>query len=286
VFGWPRVEARRAQRDAIAADRRPSGWEIVLVLLLFPALAFVTAVGSLLQLAFHAPTDASYVHDLLPGHPWPSALVATCATLVDFGPPLLAVYLLRLSGGGATAIGLDASSPRSDLARCLKLMLLAYVPGFFLEAVISSLAGQHNEVAQAIPPHAAYLLPLLVSAVGAGVVEEVVVLGYLVHRLEQRGWSPARIVLAATLVRASYHLYYGWGTIGIAVWGAVSVVLYRRRRRLLTFVVLHVLWDGWQFIDIYAHGGAAAIAPLAALAILVGCWLAGRRPAVGEMVAP
>ncbi len=285
VFGWPTVRPGFVQQKARATDRHPSGWEIILVLLLFPALAFVTAVGSLLQLAFHEPSDASYVHDLLPGHPWPSAVVATAATLVEFSPPLLAVYLLRLSGGGRAVMGLDRSAPRADLARCLKLMLLTYVPGFLLVAVISALTGQHNEVAHAIPPNAAYLLPLLVSAVGAGVVEEIVVLGYLIHRLEQRGWSPTRILIAATVVRASYHLYYGWGTIGIALWGALSVLLYRRRPRLLTFVVLHVLWDGWQFIDIYAHGAFAAIAPLTTLAALFGFWLFGRRSALREIVA-
>ena len=49
-------------------------------------------------------------------------------------------------------------------------------------------------------------------AVTAGVVEEIVVLGFLVRRLEQGGHSPAVVVTVAVVVRISYHLYYGWGS--------------------------------------------------------------------------
>lgn len=282
LLGWPRVAARAAQLEAAERDRRPSGWELPLVLLLFPASSAVSAVAILLQQITHTHSDAGYVPAALPDRPWLSAALAAGGALVEFGPALLAVYLLRLSGGGAAAIGLDRASPRADLARCGKLMVLAYGSGFLLEALISAATRTGNPVAHAVPPSPAYLLPLLLGAAGAGVVEEIVVLGYLVHRLEQRGWGAGPILLAATAVRASYHLYYGWGTVGIALWAAVSVVLYRRRRRLLTFIVLHALWDGFQFVTIYLHGARAALPALAVAATLGALWLAGRRPAAGE----
>jgi membrane protease YdiL (CAAX protease family) len=56
-----------------------------------------------------------------------------------------------------------------------------------------------------------YLLVAAVGGILAGVVEEVVVLGYLVHGLEQLGWRAAQVVAAAVLVRLSFHLYYGPG---------------------------------------------------------------------------
>jgi hypothetical protein len=45
------------------------------------------------------------------------------------------------------------------------------------------------------------------------------------------------------LVRVSYHLYYGAGVLPILAWAIVSVLLYRHYRRLLPFIVVHVLWD-------------------------------------------
>jgi membrane protease YdiL (CAAX protease family) len=55
------------------------------------------------------------------------------------------------------------------------------------------------------------------AGVAAGILEEVVVLGYLVRRLEQRGMNPTAIVVIAVLIRVSYHLYYGWGAVPIAL---------------------------------------------------------------------
>jgi membrane protease YdiL (CAAX protease family) len=81
------------------------------------------------------------------------------------------------------------------------------------------------------------------NALSAGVVEEIVVLGFLVRRLEQHGLRPAVVVSLAVLVRISYHVYYGWGVIPIAAWALASVLMYRRYRRLAPFIAVHGLWD-------------------------------------------
>lgn len=285
AFGWPLVLPRPPQAAAAAADRRPAGIEIWLVLLLFPATAVVSAIAVLAQTITHTKSDACYVHAVIPDKPWVSAVLAAAAAVLELGPALLVIYLLRLSGGGVRAIGLDLRHPRADLARCGKLLVLAYIIGFSIAGIITSALHIGNPVADTIPPSAAYLLPLLISAVGAGVVEEIIVLGYLVHRLEQRGWSGWRLVAVCTVVRTSYHLYYGFGAIGIAGWGAMSVVLYRRRRRLLTFIVLHLLWDGVQFIAIYLKGGVRVLPFLALIVGVLVLWGVGRNPAVEEMRA-
>jgi membrane protease YdiL (CAAX protease family) len=86
---------------------------------------------------------------------------------------------------------------------------------------------------------------LVLNAVEAGVVEEVVVLGYLVTRLRQLSWSPATAIGTSALVRASYHLYQGWGGfVGNLVMGLLFGVLFLRwRRRTWPFVVAHALLD-------------------------------------------
>ena len=69
-----------------------------------------------------------------------------------------------------------------------------------------------------------YSVAYVAMAIVAGVVEEIVVLGYLVRRLEQLGLQPVCVVVIAVAVRGSYHLYYGWGVLPIVVWATVSVL--------------------------------------------------------------
>jgi membrane protease YdiL (CAAX protease family) len=64
------------------------------------------------------------------------------------------------------------------------------------------------------------------------------------HRLRQLGWSDRRAIAASALARGSYHLYQGFGgglaNVGM---GLVFGTLYRRRPRVLPFVIAHFLID-------------------------------------------
>lgn len=104
----------------------------------------------------------------------------------------------------------------------------------------------------------------VLASIVTAVAEEVVVLGYLVRRLEQRGWRPAQVVAVAAAVRISYHLYYGIGVLPIAVWAVLSVVLYRTYRRLPAFIVVHAVWDATLFARVFVGGG---VVPLVALLV-------------------
>ena len=81
-------------------------------------------------------------------------------------------------------------------------------------------------------------------------------LGYLVTRLEQIGWTPLAAVLGSALLRGSYHLYQGWGGfVGNLLMGALFGLLFLKWRRAWPFVVCHFLLDaaaagGW----LWAHG--------------------------------
>ena len=92
----------------------------------------------------------------------------------------------------------------------------------------------------------------------AAVVEKIVVLGYLVRRLEQRGWSATTVVVIAVLVRVSYHLYYGPGVLPIVLWALATVLVYRWLRRLLPFIVCHFVWDAGIAIGDWSHAAAVA----------------------------
>jgi membrane protease YdiL (CAAX protease family) len=107
-----------------------------------------------------------------------------------------------------------------------------------------------------------YLALGLVASLVAGVLEEIVVLGYLVRRLEQRGWSVPWVAAIAVAVRVSYHLYYGPGVVPIVFWATASVLLYLKIRRLLPFILCHVAWDAQVTIGVHNHSSALAFSGL------------------------
>ncbi|MRT44417.1 CPBP family intramembrane metalloprotease, partial [Xylella fastidiosa subsp. multiplex] len=70
---------------------------------------------------------------------------------------------------------------------------------------------------------------LVLSAMQNAILEEVVVVGYLLRRLGQLGWTPGAALVASAVLRGSYHLYQGiGGFLGNMVMGVVFVYLYRR----------------------------------------------------------
>ena len=89
-----------------------------------------------------------------------------------------------------------------------------------------------------------------------GVLEEVVMLAYLITRLRQLRWAPWAAVLTSAAIRGTYHLYQGYGGgIGNLVMGLAFGALFLRWRRAGPLVVAHVLLDLASFI------GYALLAP-------------------------
>jgi len=131
-------------------------------------------------------------------------------------------------------------------------------------------------------PSAATLLFDAAHSVQAGFVEECVVLAFLVATLRQARRPTAEIVAVAVLCRVSYHLYYGPGVLGIAVWAAVFAWLYLRTRSLVPLIAVHCCWD---LVVTFAQRwpSVAGFAALAMVAVVIAApisWLverAGRR---------
>ena len=90
---------------------------------------------------------------------------------------------------------------------------------------------------------------LLLSAAQNAILEETVVLGYLLSRLDRLGVRPSRAIAISAVIRGSYHLYQGAGAfIGNAVMGALFGVLYRRWRRVTPMIIAHFLIDAVAFV--------------------------------------
>lgn len=189
----------------------------------------------------NAPLDAAAVWDVL---------YRVLDVAFDLALVALVLYLLWEPGRGALRrLGLDFSRFGGDAGRGILLVAAIGIPGLALYAA-GRLAGV--TVAVEASPGALdwWTVPLLVlSALRAGLIEEVIVIGYLGDRLSRLGWGPWRIIVAAALLRGAYHAYQGFGAIvGNIAMGVVFGWCYRRWGRLMPLVVAHTLIDVVAFV--------------------------------------
>ena len=93
-------------------------------------------------------------------------------------------------------------------------------------------------------------------------VEEVVVLGFVILRLTQAGLPGRWAVVISALVRATYHLYQGFGGfVGNLVMGLVFGWLFLRWRRVGPMVVAHFLIDAAAFVGYALLAGRVSWLP-------------------------
>jgi membrane protease YdiL (CAAX protease family) len=234
--------ATEAQRDepvpTSPVDRRMLAEEILVVLSLSVLRPAAFAILSLLE----APVAGIVVAAADQSSEFTRQVLGFIFALA---PVFLVVHLVRRSGEGVAIIGLASDRPAQDLAR--GVVLGAFVGlagvGIYLAAVELGV----NRFVLPVPPlgHWWTIPAIVLSAVAAGLVEEVVVLGYVVTRLRQLSWTPVQAIAASALLRGSYHLYQGWGGfVGNLAMGALFGVLFLRwGRRTWPFVVAHVLLD-------------------------------------------
>ncbi|MGC9960730.1 MAG: CPBP family glutamic-type intramembrane protease [Acidimicrobiales bacterium] len=230
-------------------DRRRLLAELLIVLAIFPLPYVLSGLQALVGYLL-GEGAGNRIPILFPGHKGAGFPFVFVEVLLPLAAAALVIYLLSLPGpdGGPTAIGLDRKQVRADLALLLPVFgLCNLIPiaggGILLHAL--GIRGP-SPATGGLPSY--YDVAYVAMAVVAGVVEEIVVLGFVVRRLEQLGLRPLWVVVVAVAVRGSYHLYYGWGVLPLLVWATVSVIVYRRFRRLWPFIVVHALWDTGLFL--------------------------------------
>lgn len=171
---------------------------------------------------------------------------------VAFDLALVAIVLFLLWEPGRNALrrlGLDFSRFGGDAGRGLMLVAAIGIPGLALYAGGRAL-GMTVAVEASPGGLDLWTIPLLIlSAVRAGLIEEVVVIGYLGDRLSRLGWGTWRIIVAAALLRGVYHAYQGFGSIiGNVAMGLVFGWCYRRWGRLMPLVIAHAVIDTVAFV--------------------------------------
>jgi membrane protease YdiL (CAAX protease family) len=260
-------------RPVPESDRHRLVIELLVVLAIFPLPYVLSALqdltGSLL-----GEGPGQRIPTIFPGHVAAGFPFVVLLVLLPLAAAAIVLYLLSLPGGdgGPKAIGLDRKHVRADLALLLPVFLLCDLIPIAGGGILLSALGVHgvNPSLGHLPGY--YDLAYVAMAVVAGIVEEIVVLGYLVRRLEQLGLRPFWVVVIAVVVRGSYHLYYGWDVLPILAWATVTVLLYRRYRRLAPFIIVHVLWDAGLFLGDRFLAGEAVILTVATIVFSVMWW--------------
>jgi membrane protease YdiL (CAAX protease family) len=248
--------------------RRLVGTEVLVVLTVTLGLSAARSALSLIdallqpvplneqQVALNAPAAQAELVDL-------AAQLLRVLQLVGWGA--LGGYLLVRAGFALRQVGLDARRPGRDALGAAGLAALIGVPGLGLYLLARAI-GVSVTIAPSTLDDTWWRLPVLIASAAANSwAEELVMIGYLLTRLRQLGWSENRSVLAAAVLRGGYHLYQGLGGfVGNLVMGLVFGRVWQRTNRLWMLVGAHTL------IDVVAFAGYALLAGR------VG-WLPGQR---------
>jgi membrane protease YdiL (CAAX protease family) len=242
--------------QGLALPPVPRRWLVIEVWLVFALSLGASGVRALLELiadlAKNTPLKGQTAllnGSQAPGQPW----LDLGLQLVDIAsgviPVLLVAHFLTRSSESLGSIGVDLRRPRSDAMR--GALVAAVVGGsglgFYLLAHAS---GANLTVVPENLPDVWWRIPVLIlSAAQNGIAEEVLVLGYLLHRLDQLGWKAPKALVVASVVRGSYHLYQGFG--GFAANFAMGLIfgwLFLRWKRAAPFIVAHTIMDGVAFV--------------------------------------
>lgn len=178
----------------------------------------------------------------------------------DLAPVALVVFLLwSTTRPRLGRLGLDFTQPVRDGLSGVGLALAIGIPGIAVYLVGRNFGLTVNVDPAALAQYWWTVPVLLLSALRAGITEEVIVIGYLYARLRDLGWGRWKIIISTSILRGTYHLYQGIGAfIGNVAMGLLFGWLYTRYRRVLPLVIAHTLIDAAIFVG---YGWAAGAFP-------------------------
>ncbi len=234
--------------------RRRLGQEVLLVLAVSLGMSGIYAILRFYVVASTGPlraqSTAPLVGSAAPGRPWVDLTYQLLNTARALVPVFLAIYFLHWGGERALAVlGIDLKDVRRDLLRGVALAAMVGGTGLAFYLVARE-AGFNLAVVAADLPEVWWRYPVLVlKATQNSVLEEVIVGGYLLHRLAQLGWRPWVAVWTSALLRGSYHLYQGLGGfIGNVAMGLLFARLYQRWGRTMPMIIAHAVIDSVAFV--------------------------------------
>src|SRR5215211_3529237 len=197
-------EDPRTPVPSAPADRRTIVEEVLVVLSLSVLSGAAFAILSLIE----APVSGVVVAAANQSNAFARQVLAF---VFGLAPAFLVLHLARRSGEGTVAIGLAAPRPTQDAGRGAALAVVVGAAG--IAVYLTAVELGVNRFVVPVPPlgHWWTVPALVLNAIEAALLEEVVVVAYLVTRLRQLGLTESASVGASALLRGSYHLYQGWG---------------------------------------------------------------------------
>ena len=219
------------------ADRRTLWEEVVIVLALSLLPSAIYALISLLEAPIAGVTVRAAFDNV--------DVVRQVVNIVfGLAPVALVLHIARRNPEGLSPFGLGTATVRSDIVWGLAGGLGIAAVGLFV--YLGSLALEINRFVVPVPPIGYWwTVPILVlGALAAALLEEVIGVGYLISRLERLGWPGVGAVASSAFLRGGYHLYQGWGGFaGNGLLGLVFGFAFLRWRRTWPLVVAHFAVD-------------------------------------------
>jgi uncharacterized protein len=161
----------------------------------------------------------------------------------------LALYLLWRSGLSPARIGLARFEWRSDLGGGVALAALIGLPGLALYLAARALHLNASVIPSGLSDTWWRVPMLLLVAFANGWAEEIIVVGYLLTRLEQLGVRSWPALVWSSLLRGGYHLYQGFGAgLGNVAMGLVFGYTWQRTGRLWPLIIAHGIIDAVAFV--------------------------------------
>ena len=223
--------------------------------------ALLDLIGSLLARQSLGSQQALLVGSLAVNH-WLDLALQLASIAEALSPVVLVLYLMARSGEPPSVMGLDASQPASDALLGALLAALIGGAGLALYLTAFHLGISLTVVPESLPAIWWRIPVLILSAAHDGILEEILVVGYLLRRLDQLGWTPWKAIACSAVLRGSYHLYQGFGAfIGNAAMGVIFGILYRRWGRVTPLIIAHTLIDAVAFIGYAALHGRVSWLP-------------------------
>lgn len=239
------------------ATRRLLSTEMAIVLLLSLGQSAVYALLSIIEkstrpIPLNQQTTALN-NSATPDRPWLDLAYQLAWMTFPLMPVVLALYLLatqhRPEEGPWRVMGFELRRPGLDLAWGFGVFAVIGVAGLAFYVVAVEI-GINTQVSTANLASNWWTVPVLVlRAVMNGVLEEVLMIGYLFTRWAQTGGRMWVVVVVSAFIRGGYHLYQGFGGfIGNLVMGLAFGWLYLRTRRVMPLVITHSLLNIVAFL--------------------------------------
>ncbi len=240
---------------------RPDRFGIEVLLVLGVSLG-ISALSSLINFA-DIQTRGGFRHATASLNPsespraWVDLSYQLLGILNGLVPALLALYLLSQSPALAGfGIGFDRLRLRLESVQGLGIAAVIGIPGLLL-VILARHLGINAQLDASDIADVWYRYPILImQGIQNGVLEEVVMIGFLLTRFRQLNWPAGRAILVSALIRGSYHTYQGLGGFaGNLIMGALFGWWFTRTRRVLPLVIAHSVIDVVSFVGYAAlHG--------------------------------